>query len=85
MNSKMKRKKENEPHVQFHYVEFVVMLVPFADVFGLPKEMNLTFQGCDVTVSDVQDELAGLFARMEAWQTQIKQVPQHRFLSWMST
>ena len=34
--------------------------------------MNLSLQGRDVTVSDVQDKLAGQTARMGIWQTRIK-------------
>ena len=34
--------------------------------------MNLSLQGRDVTVSDVQEKLAGQTARMGIWQTRIK-------------
>ena len=48
------------------------MLAYLADVFGRLNEMNLSLQGRDVTVSDVQDKFAGLSARMGVWQARIK-------------
>ena len=66
------RENKNNPHVQFHNKEFVVMLAYLADVFGHLNDMNLSLQGRDVTVSDVKDKLAGLTARMGVWQARIK-------------
>ena len=40
------------------------MLAYLAYVFGDLKDMNWFFQDRDVTVSDVNDKLAGLTARM---------------------
>jgi len=59
-------------YVQFHSEEFVVMLVYLADVFANLNKMKLSLQGHDVTVSDVQDKLAGLTARIGVWQARIK-------------
>ena len=44
------------------------MLTYMADVFGHLDVMNLSLQGCDVTVSDVKDKLAGPTSRMGVWQ-----------------
>ncbi|CAM1292368.1 Uncharacterised protein r2_g159 [Pycnogonum litorale] len=49
-----------------------MMLAYLADVFGRLNEINLSLQGRDVTVIDVQDKLAGLSARMGVWQARIK-------------
>ena len=48
------------------------MLAYLADVFGHLGNTNLSLQGRDVTVSEVKDKMAGLTARMETWQAQIK-------------
>ena len=48
------RENKNNLHVQFPNEEFVVMLAYLADVFGHLNDMNLSLQGCDVTVSDVK-------------------------------
>ena len=45
------------------------MLAYLADVFGHLKDINLSLQGRDVTVSH---KLAGLTARREIWQARIK-------------
>uniref|UniRef100_UPI00358E9691 protein FAM200C-like n=1 Tax=Myxine glutinosa TaxID=7769 RepID=UPI00358E9691 len=66
------RDNENNLHVHFDNEEFVMMLAYLADIFGRLNEMNQSLQGHDVTVSDVQDKLAGLSARMEVWQARIK-------------
>uniref|UniRef100_UPI00358E6FFE protein FAM200C-like n=1 Tax=Myxine glutinosa TaxID=7769 RepID=UPI00358E6FFE len=66
------RDNENNLHVHFDNEEFVMMLAYLADIFGRLNEMNQSLQGRDVTVSDVQDKLAGLSARMEVWQARIK-------------
>ena len=63
---------ENNFHVEFRNIEFVVKLAYLAHVFGHLNEMNVCLQGRDVTVSDVQDKLAGLSARMSVWQARIK-------------
>lgn len=65
------RENEINLHVQFHNEEFLMMLAYLADVFGRLNDMNLSLQGRDVTVSDVQDKLAGLSARMGVWQARI--------------
>ena len=62
------RENKNNLHVQFHNEEFVVMLTYMADVIGHLNVMNLSLQGCDVTVSDVKDKLAGPTSRMGVWQ-----------------
>lgn len=49
-----------------------MMLAYLADIFGRLNEMNQSLQGHDVTVSDVQDKLAGLSARMGVWQARIE-------------
>ena len=48
------------------------MLAYPADVFGHLNDMNLPLQGRDVTVSDVKDKLAGVFAQIGVWQARIK-------------
>ena len=48
------------------------MLAYLADVFGQLKNMSLSLQGRDVTVSHFKDKLASLTARMEVWQARIK-------------
>ena len=48
------------------------MLACLVDVFGHLNDMNLSLRGCEVTVSEVKDKLAGLTARMGVWQAQIK-------------
>ncbi|KAF2365033.1 HAT C-terminal dimerization domain [Trinorchestia longiramus] len=62
----------NNLHVHFNNDEFVIILAYLGDIFGRFNEMNQYLQGRDVTVSDVQDKLAGLCARMGVWQAQIK-------------
>ena len=49
------------------------MFADLAHVFGHLNDMNLSVQDRDVTVSDVEDKLAGLTARMGVWQAQIKE------------
>lgn len=66
------RENENNLHVHFDNEEFVMMLAYLADIFGRLNEMNQSLQGHDVTVSDVQDKLAGLSARMGVWQARIE-------------
>ena len=66
------RENKNKLHVQFHNKEFVVMLAYLADVFGHLNDINLSLQGCNVTVSYIKDKLAGLTARMGVWQSRIK-------------
>ena len=63
---------KNNFDVRFRKVEFVVMLANLADVFGHLNDINLSLQGCDVTVSDIKDKLAGLTARIGVWQARIK-------------
>ena len=58
--------------MEFRNTEFVIKLAYLADVFGHLNKMNVFLQGRDLTVSDVQDKLAGLSARMSVWQTRIK-------------
>ena len=65
-------KNKNNLHVLFRNEEFVVMLAYLADVFGHLNDMILYLQGCDVTVSDVKDKLAGLPVRMAVWQARFK-------------
>ena len=48
------------------------MLAYLADVFGHLNDVNLSLQCCDMTVSDIKDQLAGLTARMGVVQTRIK-------------
>ena len=49
------------------------MLAYLADVFGHLKDINLSLQGHDVTMSDVKDKLAGLATQMGIWQARIKE------------
>ena len=56
------------------------MLACLVVVFGHLNDMNLSLQGCDVTVSDVKDKLAELTTRLGVWQAQIKVGPLPRFL-----
>ena len=58
--------------VEFYNEEFVVMLSYLADILSPLNDMNLSLQGRDVTVSDVQDKLAELTVRMVVWQARIK-------------
>ena len=48
------RENKNNPHVQFHNEEFVVMLACLPNVFGHLNDMNLSLQGHYVIVSDVR-------------------------------
>ena len=48
------------------------MLAHLADVFGHLNDMILSLQDRDVTISDIKDKLAGLTARIRAWQVRIK-------------
>ena len=48
------------------------MLAYLADVLGRLNNINLSLQGRYVTVSDVEDKLAGLTARIGVWQARIK-------------
>ena len=66
------RENKNNLLVQFHNEEFAMMLTCLANLFGRLKDMNLSLQGRDVTVSDVKEKLAGLTARMGVWQARIK-------------
>uniref|UniRef100_A0A8C4WVN9 Uncharacterized protein n=1 Tax=Eptatretus burgeri TaxID=7764 RepID=A0A8C4WVN9_EPTBU len=66
------RDNENNLHVHFDNEEFVMMLAYLADIFRRLNEMNQSLQGCNVTVSAVQEKLAGMSARMEVWQARIK-------------
>ena len=58
--------------MEFCNTEFIIKLAYLADVFRHLNEMNVCLQGRDVTVSDVQDKLAGLSARISVWQARIK-------------
>ena len=79
------RENKNNIHVEFHNVEFVVMLAYLADVFGHLNDMNLSLQGRDVKVSDVKDKLAGLTARIETGKHESRWVPLSCFLFWKGT
>ena len=48
------------------------MLAYLDVVFGHLNDMNLSLQGRDVTVSNVNNKLAGLTTEMVVWQAQIK-------------
>ena len=63
---------ENNFHMEFRNTEFVIKLAYLADLFGHLNKMNVCLQGRDVTVSNVQDKLAGLSSRMSVWQARIK-------------
>ena len=58
--------------MEFCNTEFVIKLAYLADVFGHLNKMNVCLQGRDIIVSDIQDKLARLSARMSVWQAQIK-------------
>lgn len=66
------RENKNNLHAHFQNEEFVMILAYLADVFGCFNEMNLSLQGRDVTVGDVQDKLAGICARIGVWGERIK-------------
>ena len=66
------RENKNNLHAQFHNEGFVVMLAYLADIFGHLNDMNLSLQGGDVTVNDVENKIAGLTTGMGAWQARIK-------------
>ena len=66
--------RDNHSNLQVHFdnEDFLIMLAYLPDVFGRLNEINITLQGRDITVSDVQDKLVGLSARMAVWLARIK-------------
>ena len=66
------REKQNPLSVQFDRKEFIYGLAYLADIFGHLNEVNLSFQGPDVTIMDVTERLQAFQAKLPLWKRRLE-------------
>ena len=66
------REKQNPLSVQFDKKEFIYGLAYSEDIFGHLNEVNLSFQGPDVTIMDVTERLQAFQAKLPLWKRRLE-------------